>query len=464
MHQPFENAKVLLDFLEADEPERYVFRGQTQAYNGPMLPSGIRDRFTTFESSTNSTKWAGVSTPQSVIKKEVFRRWEDLSPMTLEAVEDRKTSWDLPESAFQMGFLEFFNQPHSNQNKVIGSLTRESAIPAMGVLMGNDLADLLCQQYGFTSIALDVSTDPSVAIFFSTHKAPFYSLVTDSLHLGVVYRWPRERAMIAQNILVPLEGSGFESITTSFHNFIKDSPDLKVTSDTLIRNTSANSERQMRIMSILSEGDRRSFNSLRFPIGAFNRSRMGRQCAALLFPDFEVVKPLMPGPDGDFAALIGDLLKTHHGEAFYFRHSASVILPERLNKFILWPSIKSCTEYSANDFRLKPWHDHIKFEDIYLEMMLRFFSTCSPFNSALEKLVEPGNPQSLHSIGLVNGVVDLGYELHPSDAVLIAESLRDPEIYMPIPLLRHIPTEYVKLFQAKFAEAITFSAKRNGKQ
>lgn len=459
MQQPFENAKTLLDFLEADEPERYVFRGQIQAYKGPVLPSGLRDRFTPFDSSTDSSKWAGVSTSLSEIKEEVFTRWEDTSPVTMEVIEDGKSLWDLPESAYQMGFFDFFNQPHSHQNKVIGNLTRESAIPTMGALLGKELSNLLCQQYGFTSAALDVSTDPSVAIFFSTHKAPFYSLVADSSLIGVVYRWPKERAMIAQNILLPLEGSGFESITTSFHNFIKDSPDIKVTKDTLMRYTLEINDRQRRIMWILSEGDRRNFNSLRLPIGTFNRSRMGRQCAALLFPDYEVVKPLMPGPDGDVASLIGDLLKTHQGEAFYFRHSPAVILPERLNKFLLWPSVKSGSEYPANDFRLMMQHDHFKFEDIYLEMMLRFFSTCSPCNIGMGELLELGNHQSSQVIGFVNGVVDLGYELHPSDAVLIAKSLRVPEIYMPIPMPRHIPPKYFELFQAAFAKAVTFSAK-----
>ena len=454
MQKPFENAGALLNFLETDEPDRYVFRGQTHAYDGPMLPSGARYRFTPFNSSTNTSKWAGVSTPLSVIKMNAQTRWSDSSTQVQarEVGDNKEAMWDLPESDYQQGFCDFFNQLHSHQNRVVGSLMRESAIPAIGALMGKDLADLLCQQYGFTSVALDVSTNPSVAIFFSIHQAPFYSLVTDSSKFGVVYRWPRVRAMIAQDLLLPLEGSGFISLINSFHNFIKDSPDLRTLKDKLMRYTSVNSERQKWLMWILSEGERRSLNSLCFPLGAFNQSRMGRQCAALLFPDFEVVKPLESGTEGDICALVGDLLTTHEGEAFYFHHSSSVPLPKQINKFFLWPSIKSGTEYHSTDFKLESWYDHIKFEDIYLEMMLRFFSTCSPCDIGMAYFLESGNSQSIQG-GLINSVVDLGYELQPSDAGLIVESMRVHDIHMPIPTLRHIPVEYFESFQSAFAKS-----------
>ncbi len=116
LQKPFENATAMLDFLERDEPERYVFRGQTRAYGGPMLPSGFRDRFTPFDASSGPSEWAGITTSKSVIDDEVNTRRQDVSTMTAtgEDVDDGRTTWDLPEVAYQRGFRDFFNQPHRN--------------------------------------------------------------------------------------------------------------------------------------------------------------------------------------------------------------------------------------------------------------------------------------------------------------------------------------------------------------
>jgi hypothetical protein len=447
----FENAAALLKFLEADGPEHYVFRGQTRAFEGPLLPSGLRGRFTPFDGSTGPSEWAGITTSRSLIEDEVrTRRTAFGEAAMLESVDDEKSIWDLPEAAYQEGFRDFYNQPHHHRMGELGNLLRESAIPAMSALLGGELGELLCQQYGFTSTALDVSTEPSVAMFFATHQAPFYSLVPDSQHVGVVYRWPRESAMIAQDVLLPLEGSDFDSITTSFRNFIKNSADLKVSGDALVRVPLKTGESLKRMMQIVAEGESRR-GAMRFPRGTFDRSRIGCQRAALLWPLYQIVTPLRPRRTGDCAALIGDLLKTswngyskqtYHSEVFHFRHGGAG-LSDRLNKFDLWPSIKPTIDGVARAFRLELRRDHIiEFEDPYLEMMLRFFSSCSP----CQIVIMP--------IGVTHGVVDLGYLLHPSDADMLAKRLKSPEIYTPIPTLRYIPETYVESFQTAFADAI----------
>ena len=485
MQKTFHHAAALLDFLEADEPERYVFRGQTRTYEGPMLASGSRDRFIRFDPPTSSSEWAGVTESQSLIQDKVNARRREVftEVWTGKDIDDQKTTWDLPESAYQQGFRDFYNRSRSYRMERLGNVLRESAIPAIYALLGNDLAALLCQRYGFTSTALDVTIDPSVAIFFATHEAPFFSFVADSSRLGVIYRWPKKRAMIAQDLLLPLESLNFDSITTSFRNFIRDSVDLTVVKDTLVRYKSTTGKHQKRLMSIVAEGERRSLDALRFPPGAFDRSRMGRQRAALLWPKFEVVKALRPRHDRDFAALIGDLLKTHGGEVFRFRHGGAT-LSERLNKFELWPSIRLTDQEQAKRvtssrqsrfsaqikdlirrtemvFRRSPAtnsglelrQEIIQFEDPYLEMMQRFFSSCGPCDIIMGELLEPGNRTTLRGIGVVHGVVDLGYLLDASDAPWIAKRLRNPAIYTPIPTLRYIPAEHVASFQAAFAEA-----------
>jgi hypothetical protein len=454
--QPYANATDLLDFLEACEPDQYVFRGQTRAYEGPVLPSGLRDRFTAFDASTAHSRWAGISTFKSKIDEEAKARRRAISTetSTVDFVDDGKTTWDLPEAAYQKGFREFFDQPHCQRIKDVGNVLRESAILGIGELIGNGLADLLCQQYGFTSTALDVTTDPAVALFFATHKAPFYTSVGDSEHMGVVYRWRRQRAMIAQDLLLPLEDSNVHSLVSSFSNFIRESIDLNVVLDTLW-DPSATTGSGKRLLWILSEGERRSLDALRFPLGTFDRSRIGWQRAALLWPDYEVVRPVVRGSDdSDRGALIGDLLKTHQGESFYFRHVADVGLPDRLTKFVLWPSIRPLTDGPTVNSRLELQIDRIEFEDLYFEMMLRFFSSCSPCQIVVDELIEPGNRQSLQGLGVAHGVVDLGYLLQPSDARLIAERLRESEIYTPIPTRRYIPEEHLESFATNFADAV----------
>ncbi len=266
--------------------------------------------------------------------------------------------------------------------------------------------------------------------------------------------------MIAQDLLLPLEGPNFHSIVTSFRNFIEDSADLDVDTDTLSQFTSVTSAGEdfisrtggyeKRSMGIVAKGEQRSFDALRFRPGTFDRSRIGCQRAALLWPEAEVVKPLERGLDySDSAALIGDLLKTHQGEFFHFRHAANAVLPDRLNKFVLWPSIRAPTDCPTPYSRVQLQHELFEFEDLYLEMMLRFFSSCSPLN-LLMWTVQP----TRKGYGLAAGVVDLGYLLESSDARVMAERLRTLETYTPIPTLRYMPKEYVESFQAAFADAV----------
>ena len=177
---------------------------------------------------------------------------------------------------------------------------------------------------------------------------------------------------------------------------------------------------------------------------------MGRQHAALLWPDYEVVSPLVRGSDAsDRAALIGDLLNTHQGECFQFRHLADAPTPDGMDKFALWPSVRRPTESRGPDLRLEVQHD-LEFEDLYLELMLRFFSSCSPGVILVAKLLEPGNHQSMHLVGMAHGVIDLGYLMRPPDARLLVKRSRTREGYTPIPARRYIPEKYMQSFEAIF--------------
>jgi len=459
-HTPFENDSVLLDFLLADEPEHYVFRGQIKEYDGPLLPSGIRDKFIPFKGSSGPSGYAGMTTTQSTNLDTLNAKRRDFPPTYIaKTVDDGRKLWDLSEDDYQTGFRTFFNQPHRKVMKKLGNVLRESAVPSIGCLIGEEIGSLLSQQYGFTSTAIDASTDPAVAMFFATHSSPFYNLMRNSENLGVIYRWPKELAMVAQDLLLQLEGANFESIISSFKGFVEESDDLELSQDEHVHyvlemeknNRSEFIDKQSTVF--VSNGARRCFKAFRFPSGAYNQSRMGRQRAALLWPHSEAIEVYTPGKtDIDYAALIGDLMDTHHGEKFYFQHSNTPSVSESINKFILWPSPKPHCSAQYLRLELQAEH-HLDFEDYYLEMMLRFFSSCSPCQIILAEKREPVNP---NRINVASGVVDLGYLINTSDVSFIVNGLMDAEEYIKIPLQRYIAIDELESFRDAFTAAICY--------
>lgn len=127
MKKPFDDATELFDFLEADEPDRYVFRGQTRMYDGPVLPSALRDRFTPFDTSKGPLNWAGVTLSKTMIDGQFAARRRAVCNLDekSEEADDGKTTWELPETAHQHGFREFFNRSHSQRIRDVGNVLRE---------------------------------------------------------------------------------------------------------------------------------------------------------------------------------------------------------------------------------------------------------------------------------------------------------------------------------------------------
>lgn len=479
--EPFEDAGSLLAFLEEDDPEAYVFRGQTRAYEGPMVPSGFRDRLIVFDAPIGASEWAGVSVPFSVqISKALDKYFRSNTVFcALEDVHDGGTStWDMSESAYQEGFREFFNHPHDHQLKQMRDSLAGNVVGPISTLLGQRLSGLLCQQYGLTSLALDASGDPAVAMFYANHEAPYYSLVSRSPHLGVIYRWQRQHAITARDIVLQLEGSGFQSVVASFRSFVQNSADLRTGADKLVRHTPDPGQRarlaervgysspqyvhdisetrswEKRQMWIASAGKRRNLEALRFPSGALSSSRMGRQQAAILEPNTEVVEVAVEGQDdSELAVMVGDLVKTHNGEAFYFHHDSTITTPDGINKFTLWPSLRPCPDW-VPELGLELKHNDIEFEDVYLELMLRFFSTVSPCDIMVVDMPEPASEDNFSLLGPTGGIIDLGYLLHPRDAALIAEGLASHDSLMPVPTLRHLSEELLQPFGEALADSV----------
>ena len=148
--QPAENATALLEHLNRCHASDYLYRGQTQDYGSPLLPS-------------------------------VFRGVLDY--------DDRGEIDKLPEhgarSLRSLG-REFVGDYAHNRSQRLRALSsneqeteghrdeiRQKFLNSFGYLLGSTFA----QHYGFKSEMLDVSTNPEIAIFFATHHHPAYESV-----------------------------------------------------------------------------------------------------------------------------------------------------------------------------------------------------------------------------------------------------------------------------------------------
>jgi len=479
---PFPTPQALLDFLNKDKPEQYVFRGQTREYSGPVLSAAFRDGFKPFSPRGKRGRWAGITLLRDEKLALLEARRRDLGPSHLvETLQNLdSTAWDLKESDYQAGFDLYFRQPAIKRHRTLGPVLRDNVVQGLMILFGDDIGSLLAQQYGLTSMALDASRDPVIALFFATRSAPFYDPVGESGELGVVYRWPRERAMLADDLLLPLEQDSFESCVSSLRHFIEASDDLRWFGPQHYEME----EGQMReVLNVISFGESRDVTALAIPDGSFNRSRSGRQKAALLWPDCQPAEARFfatEKPGGNLGLLVGDLMMTHGGEAMYFRHSSDATFLSEIDKFALWPSLSTATDHFQLDhFRPLPYTaDQYRFEDVYLEFMLRFFSSCSPVEVSIFEMLHEEAPDSfqlnnstyVHIVPAVHGVIDLGFLVHPADADAMVNRLTEPvpqgasrprghmnassslQSLMP-PVLRYVHADHVKPFRERLYSA-----------
>lgn len=429
--KPYPSAEELYKFLLWDNPERYVFRGQTKEYPGPILASGIRDFFQPAYGHKAHSNWAGVIFRDDAEKLK-RQRVADMIPRVdpQKPSPSDKTAWTIPESEYQAGFRRFFNQAFVPFHRALGALLRGGGNLGLEALFGPDLSFLLSQQYGLTSLGLDASTDPRIALFFATHEYPYYDPVCPSGNIGVVYRWPRGNAVVAKDVLLPLEHDSFVDTTTSFQKFLESSPNLWMDPSDLGCLREGNNEYQY-LINVQCKGWKSDLSRLLFPRGAYEQSRMGRQKTALLRPHYKTIPMLLD-------VLVGDLLTTHIGEAFYFHHTGDLSFLKGLNKFTLWPSLRApkIQIFRSGRRNERISVKHIQFRDIYLEFMLRFCCGCSPLIINTLRFVPKGypgaiplplrlgeKPLSLLPLGCTQGVIDLGFRIHPHEARMLVNML-----------------------------------------
>ena len=134
---PASNIGELLQFLLSEQSDQHYFRGQTRFYAN-STPSSLRYSMT----GSSSDGWVDLSSDFG------------------------------------------YERPARDRAK---TTFRQKLLLGFGKVVGN----LLCQQYGVTSDAYDITADPAIAAFFATRAYPEYDPFepqTDS-DLGVIYRF-----------------------------------------------------------------------------------------------------------------------------------------------------------------------------------------------------------------------------------------------------------------------------------
>ena len=224
-------------------------------------------------------------------------------------------------------------------------IRNDALLGSFGYLIGEAFA----QQFGFSSEALDASTDLDVAAYFATHLAPAYIRVDteiaarQGLELGVIYRFPR--------LAGPPEGHEQD------HRFYYHAPGTVVL-DRLLqrfetpRCTSRDSLRSFReYQNVHASTGERQVDRLRLPVGAVAESRIGSQRAALIIPDelrAETSPPLGASIFGTPTIEVGrqgspvlsaieDLRHRDGVSCYYFRHTDDRLKNE-LTASHLWPN------------------------------------------------------------------------------------------------------------------------------
>ncbi len=217
------NIQTLLDALSRMErgAKKYIYRGQTKEWPGPLFPSlfrksiRLRREFTPRDreyklSLRKCGKHYCEMKPDSFIEKLAldnpsFRVPKSEYEMMVKLENDPKFSVQIGTEGFETALKslvqpEFLPQvlKRSSIWKIFVDHYHQAVIRQIGFLQpfGYVLGQTLAQQYGFSSELLDFTSDIQVAAFFATHDSPRYLFEGGALikrlgtDIGVIYRLP----------------------------------------------------------------------------------------------------------------------------------------------------------------------------------------------------------------------------------------------------------------------------------
>jgi hypothetical protein len=366
--KPAENPSVLYRYLKDSDVEgRYVYRGQTTWYPGPLLPSAFRPILTQahgceavrlesihdrslrncgdifygeynrcFALYGNVTGHLQVSAAEAAFAHSVYKRLLRDIEITTAQEGNRYIPWaEAVRRVLSSEELSVFEQNKSVWMLRINNFHRRLyrsnlLVEPFGYTLGTTFA----QQYGLASEGLDASKDINVAFFFASRDSKdFETTVEDGV--GVIYRFPFPPNDVATQ---PLERYDYYSL-----------PSIVDVEDVIYRfETKGLSEDESRecldaYVGACLVDHLRNLNLLVLPEGFYATTRVARQHAVIIFPD-EIREDHLerePGPGGirlPKYRYIEDLAARQGVQAFYFRHTGTA--PEdsmRLTREYLWP-------------------------------------------------------------------------------------------------------------------------------
>jgi len=347
---PAPSVDALLDQLREEHRDGFLYRGQTEVYPPPLIPSAYRRYRRNGATYTNESRefasalrkdgrhFVGLvpinhladsfrlfsSSPEPPRRQEV--------ELLARLVNDQYLARTL---AGGTGALEAMLTPHEAMRfrdrfplwkEVIDHYHRAEIrdllfMRPFGYLLGQALA----QQYGFSSEMLDVTGDPGVAGFFATHLRPKY-LESPSDGVGMIYRFrpPLRR----------------EPLDLGAYNFYS-CPAVLLLDELMARFVRDDAGDVEAIHRFLVESFERYHTWRRWDDFAIARTvlsatRIARQRAGFLVPDL-IYEEFGEQPHAVRVRLAVEDIATRDGtEAFYFRHSPRS--PALATREELWPN------------------------------------------------------------------------------------------------------------------------------
>ena len=142
IEEPASGVGEVVRFLESNQPENYLFRGQVRA-SPTLIPSGFRKAV---EDSNANRKAVRISSERYGRSLQTIEKWRFL---------------------------------------ILDGLIRR---------YGRAFGNLFAQQYGLSSEAIDITGSPRIAGFFASRDYPAYTPCCEKMALGdmgVIYRFPK---------------------------------------------------------------------------------------------------------------------------------------------------------------------------------------------------------------------------------------------------------------------------------
>jgi hypothetical protein len=391
-----ESASVLMRFLkDADRGGRYVYRGQTRCYPGPLLPSAFRpivtddhgrttrsaegslydlfclrkcgkrfygDYNTCFQAYANPVSHLakrGVSTETMQAAALLYNRI--LNDPTISHAQEGENY--VPWVDALRGLLSAQDFALFTENQVEWMLRinnyhcRLFRMGRLVSLFGFTLGTTFAQQYGFSSEGLDATKNLDVAFFFATRdSADFATFVNKGV--GVIYRIPFRPNDIAAS---PLDKYDYYTLPS-----IVDVKDViyRFEFDGLQR-SDARTCLDAYVGASLIDGFQDQ-DLLFLPEGFYETTRVASQDAVIIFPD-EIREDHLDGEPGVGGIrlpkyrYIEDLAEREGVQKFYFKHS-EVAPATAITREKLWPRDDVLLEMVVRIMlaRYRARHEHAK--------------------------------------------------------------------------------------------------------